>query len=63
MDDMALRRPHIYYCLASCQQKNKNESFIHILADLQELSGAFIRDVIMKATSANLMNSLMKSVC
>lgn len=37
-------------------------SFIHILADLQELSGAFIRDVIMKATSTNLMNSLMKSL-
>ncbi|MDD3238767.1 MAG: citrate/2-methylcitrate synthase [Lachnospira sp.] len=38
------------------------DSFIHILADLQELSGAFIRDVIMKATSTNLMNSLMKSI-
>jgi citrate synthase len=38
------------------------ESFIHILSDLQELSGAFIRDVIMKATSTNLMNSLMKSI-
>ncbi len=42
--------------------KEQNKNFIHILADLQELSGAFIRDVIMKATSANLMNSLMKSV-
>lgn len=37
-------------------------NFIHILTDLEELSGAFIRDVIMKATSANLMNSLMKSI-
>lgn len=37
-------------------------SFIRILTDLQELSGAFIRDVIMKATSTNLMNSLMKSI-
>ena len=37
-------------------------SFLRILADLQELSGAFIRDVIMKATSTNLMNSLMKSI-
>ena len=36
--------------------------FLHILSDLQELSGAFIRDVIMKATSDNLMNSLMKSI-
>lgn len=38
------------------------KNFIHILTDLEELSGAFIRDVIMKATSANLMNSLMKSI-
>ena len=37
-------------------------SFIRILTDLEELSGAFIRDVIMKATSDNLMNSLMKSL-
>ncbi len=37
-------------------------SFLHILSDLQEISGAFIRDVIMKATSDNLMNSLMKSI-
>ncbi|MDO5402661.1 MAG: citrate/2-methylcitrate synthase [Eubacteriales bacterium] len=41
---------------------NQLDSFIHILTDLQELSGAFIRDVIMKATSTNLMNSLMKSI-
>jgi len=40
----------------------QRESFIHILSDLEELSGSFIRDVIMKATTANLMNSLMKSV-
>ncbi len=36
--------------------------FVRIQTDLQELSGAFIRDVIMKATSDNLMNSLMKSI-
>ncbi|MGN0318447.1 MAG: citrate/2-methylcitrate synthase [Lachnospira sp.] len=36
--------------------------FIRIITDLQELSGAFIRDVIMKANSNNLMNSLMKSI-
>lgn len=38
------------------------KSFIGILADLSELSGNFIRDVIMKAPSANLMNSMMKSI-
>ncbi len=36
--------------------------FIDILDSLQELSGQFVRDVIMKAPSANLMNGLMKSV-
>lgn len=42
--------------------KDQLDRFIRILTDLQELSGAFIRDVIMKATSTNLMNSLMKSI-
>ncbi len=42
--------------------KKQLEDFIRILTDLEELSGSFIRDVIMKATSANLMNSLMKSI-
>lgn len=37
-------------------------SFIHILSDLQEMSGAFLRDVIMKAPSENIMNGLMRSV-
>ena len=36
--------------------------FLEILASLQELSGPFVRDVIMKAPSENLMNGLMKSV-
>ncbi len=46
----------------SLPTKEQLNNFIHILTDLEELSGAFIRDVIMKATSANLMNSLMKSI-
>lgn len=33
-----------------------------MVASLQELSGQFVRDVIMKAPSANLMNGLQKSV-
>ena len=36
--------------------------FQQIIASLQELSGPFVRDVIMKAPSENLMNGLMKSV-
>lgn len=38
------------------------KSFVDILASLQEISGDFLRDVIMKAPSANLMNALQKSV-
>lgn len=37
-------------------------SFEEILTSLQELSGQFVRDVIMKAPSANIMNALQKSV-
>lgn len=36
--------------------------FVDILASLEELSGTFVRDVIMKAPSHNLMNGLQKSV-
>lgn len=36
--------------------------FVEILNSLQELSGTFLRDVIMKAPSENLMNGLQKSV-
>ena len=37
-------------------------NFIQVLTNLQELSGQFVRDVIMKAPSANIMNALQKSV-
>ena len=42
--------------------KEQLSSFIEILTNLQELSGQFVRDVIMKAPSANIMNALQKSV-
>lgn len=38
------------------------EVFQEILSSLQELSGQFVRDVIMKAPSPNLMNGLQKSI-
>lgn len=42
--------------------KEQLSVFREILTSLQELSGQFVRDVIMKAPSANLMNGLQKSV-
>ncbi len=38
------------------------EKFINIITDMQELSGQFVRDVIMKSPSVNIMNSLQKSI-
>ena len=38
------------------------QSFIDIISGLQELSGQFVRDVIMKSPSENIMNSLQKSI-
>ncbi|MCF0133118.1 MAG: citrate/2-methylcitrate synthase [Blautia sp.] len=42
--------------------KEELESFVRILTDLRELSGQFVRDVIMKAPPANLMNALQKGI-
>lgn len=42
--------------------KKELTAFEEVLTNLQELSGQFVRDVIMKAPSANIMNALQKSV-
>lgn len=42
--------------------KEQLHNFVEILTSLQELSGQFVRDVIMKAPSENIMNALQKSV-
>ncbi len=38
------------------------ESFKAVLSDLEELSGDFVRDVILHNPSANIMNSLQKAI-
>ncbi|MCR4585051.1 MAG: citrate/2-methylcitrate synthase [Lachnospiraceae bacterium] len=42
--------------------KAQLESFKTILTDLQELSGDFVRDVILHNPSGNIMNSLQKAI-
>ena len=42
--------------------KEQFESFLGIMNSLEELTGQFIRDVILKAPSGNIMNALQKSV-
>lgn len=42
--------------------KEEFDSFLNILSSLSELSGQFVRDVIMKAPPENLMNALQKCI-
>ena len=42
--------------------KSQLEAFIKIITDLQILSSQFVRDVIMKGPSENIMNALLKSI-
>ena len=42
--------------------RHQLRTFIDLLAKYRELPSKFVRDVIMKAPSANIMNSLQKSV-
>lgn len=52
------------YLLLFGKLPNKEQlaTFLEVWSSLQELSGQFVRDVIMKAPSANLMNGLQKSI-
>lgn len=54
----------VTYLLLFGELPNKAQfkSFVRILSDLQEVSAQFVRDVIMKAPSGNIMNALQKSV-
>lgn len=38
------------------------DEFIKLMSSMQDLTGRFVRDVIMKATSENLMNSLQRCI-
>ena len=46
----------------SLPTQEKMEKFLDILFDMQELSGRFVRDVIMKASNPNIMNALQRCI-
>ncbi len=52
------------YLLLFGELPNKAElrEFIHLLSQYRELPSKFVRDVIMKAPSANIMNGMQRSV-
>ena len=52
------------YLLLFGQLPNEKELqfFLHVMEELQELSGRFVRDVVMKASNGNIMNALQRCV-
>lgn len=38
------------------------DRFLHVMAEMEELSGRFVRDVVMKASSQNIMNAMQRCV-
>lgn len=42
--------------------KSELNKFVSVMAELETLSGRFVRDVIMKASSANIMNAMQRCV-
>ena len=38
------------------------DRFIKVIHDMESLSGRFVRDVVMKASSENIMNAMQRSV-
>lgn len=43
-------------------KKEELDGFLGILHELQELSGRFVRDVVMKASSENIMNAMQRCI-
>ena len=54
----------VIYLLLFGQLPDKKELdlFLNVFGDLQGLGGRFIRDVVMKASSANIMNAMQRCV-
>ena len=52
------------YLLIFGKLPNKDEldKFLNVLFELQGLSGRFVRDVIMKASNANIMNAMQRCI-
>ena len=42
--------------------KEQLRTFLDVLFEMQELSGRFVRDVVMKASNANIMNAMQRCI-
>lgn len=54
----------VSYLLIFGKLPNQQEldRFLHVMGELQELGGRFVRDVVMKASNGNIMNALQRCV-
>ena len=43
-------------------KKDELEHFLKVLSEIEDLSGRFVRDVVMKGTNANIMNAMERCV-
>ncbi len=43
-------------------KKEELDRFLKVLFELEELSGRFVRDVVMKASSSNIMNAMQRCI-
>ncbi|MDY3920447.1 MAG: citrate/2-methylcitrate synthase, partial [Candidatus Limivivens sp.] len=52
------------YLLIFGKLPNRQEldAFLKVMAELEELSGRFVRDVVMKASNPNIMNSMQRCI-
>ncbi len=62
MTDTVSRRLLISCCLAGIPNETELQSFTRLLANQRSLPTNFVRDVIMKAPSKDIMNALSRSV-
>ena len=42
--------------------KEELSRFLDMMADMEDLGGRFVRDVVMKGTNANIMNAMQRCV-
>ena len=59
---MDLKKSPIYYLFSELPNEEQLKEFKEILKDSRNLPKNFARDVIMKAPSKDIMNSLTKSI-
>ncbi len=62
MTDMDLKKLPIFYYLAVFRIRKQLADFTQLLANQRSLPTNFVRDVIMKAPSKDIMNGLSRSV-